>query len=256
MALDDLHRVALLELSRQSFADVAAPRDHDPLVRLFEAPEFTHDGPDVPPRGNEENLVVGLDYRIALRGNDVISAIDGCNARVDVGDVCAQCLELLMDERAVSVGLDRHQLQHAVGEVDDLQRPRILDESFNLIGHDLLGIDEHVDGHVFLGEEAGAGRVCVCAHPSDLHGGAEQRIADLTGHHVHFVGICHRHEEIGVFGSGPPQDVRMRSHALNRLDIEAVAEFAQSGGIAVNHRDVGILFREILCEGTADLASA
>ena len=58
----------------------------------------------------------------------------------------AQLLELLADERAAAQRLDADQAHAAVGEVEHLQRARILDQPHDVIGDELLRADRHVDG--------------------------------------------------------------------------------------------------------------
>ena len=67
VALDQLHLVALLERACQAQADVAAAGDHQRPHRILAAAQFRHDAADVLGRGDEEDLVVLVDDRVAAR---------------------------------------------------------------------------------------------------------------------------------------------------------------------------------------------
>ena len=154
----------------------------------------------------------------------------------------------------VRIDADRHQLDPAVRKVQHLEGARVLDEALDVVGDHLLRIDEHIDRHVLLREEAGPMHVDVGADARDLHGRAEQGIAHLACHHVHFVGIGDGDEHVRVLGPGASQDVGMRGHALDGLDVEAVAQSTEPIGVDIEHRDVGFLVRQILGQGATDLS--
>jgi hypothetical protein len=69
---------------REARADVAAAGEDQSLVGLLQAAEFAHHRADVLRRGDEEDLVVGLDDGVALR-------LDGAIVPVDGGDPVSTC---------------------------------------------------------------------------------------------------------------------------------------------------------------------
>src|SRR5690606_14851554 len=117
----------------------------DASNRSFEALHLAHDEPNVFGRGDEENLVAVLDDRIALRLDALSAAIDRRHPRVVSLDVRSELLELLADERAALAGAHADEPNEPIGKVEHLQGSRMLDQAHDVIGHELLGADRHID---------------------------------------------------------------------------------------------------------------
>jgi hypothetical protein len=73
--------------------------------------------------GDEEHFVVGFDHRVALGQDRPVTAENRRHAGFDIRHVLAQLAQLLAHQRPAVVGLHRHQLRLAFGEVDHLQAP-------------------------------------------------------------------------------------------------------------------------------------
>ena len=220
------------------------------------SPQLAHHRPDVGLGGDEEHFVVSFDHGIAMRLDRPVATEDRRHPGVDVGHVCADLAQLLADQGAAIVGLDRYQLRLAFGEVDHLQRAGVLDQALDVVGHHLLGADQHVDRNVVVVEQLFAGEVGRLTHPGDLGRGMEQRIGDLAGDHVGLVAVGDRYQHVGVIGAGLAQDRWQRATALYGADIEAIAEVAQAFAIGVDHRDVVGFAGQVFRQRAAYLACA
>ncbi|MCY1213466.1 hypothetical protein D9M72_252470 [compost metagenome] len=253
---DDLHLVTALDGFGQALADVAATGDHHALVAVFQAAQLAHHRANVPLGGDEEDFVVGLDHGVALGQDRPVAAEDGGHAGVHVGHVLADLAQLLAHQRPAVIGLDPHQLGLAFGEVDHLQGAGIFDQALDVIGHHLLGADQHVHRNGFVVEQAGAGQVGRFAYPGDLGRGVEEGVGHLAGDHVHFVAIGHRHQHVGIVGTCLAQHGGEGAAALHGTDVEAVAEVAQAVAVGVHHRDVIGFPREVFGQGATHLARA
>ncbi|MND82009.1 hypothetical protein D3C80_738230 [compost metagenome] len=164
--------------------------------------------------------------------------------------------QLLADQRTAVVGLDRHQLGLAFGEVDHLQGAGMFDQTLDVVGYHLLGADQHIDRDGVVVEQAGAGQVGRFAHPGDLGRGVEQGMGDLAGDHVGLVAVGYRHQHVGVVGAGLAQHGRERGAALDGTDVQAVAEVAQALAIGIDHGNVVGFAGQVLGQRTADLPCA
>ncbi len=121
----------------------------------------------------------------------------------------ADIAQLLADQRAPVVSPHCHQLYPAIGKIHYLQGAGLLHQSINVIGDDLLGTDDDVDGNSVLAEHAGVGCVLLGAHSRDFGGGVEQAAGDLAGDHVDFIITGDGDQHIGVLNAGAQQNRRM-----------------------------------------------
>ena len=109
-------------------------------------------------------------------------------------------------------GLDRHQPRQALGELQYLQGPRILDQPGDVLGDQVLGADQDVDGKaaqavqvlglVPLVEQLGLGQVGVGPDPADGGRGLVQQLGDLAGDHVGLIAVGDGNYHVAVFGTG------------------------------------------------------
>jgi hypothetical protein len=166
----------------------------------------------------------------AARNDGPAFAVDGGDPGVHPRHVLAQKAQLLAHQRAAVVGLDRHELNAAFREIQYLQRTGVLEQLPDVVGDHLLGVDEHVDGHVLAAEEAFAVQVGRRADAGDLGRRAEQRVADLAGHHVDLVAGGHGNQHVRIVCAGSAQHVGMRRPALNRLNVELGAQLLRAPG--------------------------
>jgi hypothetical protein len=64
-----------------------------------------------------------------------------------------------------------------------------------------------------------------------------QRVRDLAGHHVHFVGAGERDEDVGIGDAGRLEHRRIRGVAGDGADVEAVLQVAQQVLVGIDDRD-------------------
>ena len=133
----------------------------------------------------------------------------------------------------------------------------MVDEALDVLGHQLLGADEHVDRQAVGAEQLGAAGVLGGADAGDLGGRAEQRERHLAGHHVDFVAGGERDDDVRFGSAGRLEHRRVGGVAGDGAHVEPVLQVAQHLLVDVHHRDfVGLLAREVLGGGAADLAGA
>ena len=117
---------------------------------------------------DEEHFVVHLHYGF-VGGNDwAVLAEDRHHLGIDIGHMFAQRAQRLSHQRPAVVGAHAGKLHSAIGEIQHLQGAGMLQKLLDLAHHGTLGIDEHIDRHVFSAEELeldvvpiGAGEVFV-----------------------------------------------------------------------------------------------
>ena len=155
------------------------------------------------------------------------------------------------------VGAHGRQLYLAVREVQHLQGAGVGDQLLDVLGHQLFGADDDVHRDVIAIEQLLlVYQVLGGAHPGYLGGGMEQGVGHLAGHHVDLVTVGDRHQHVGVFGAGLEQGVGVRGLAGDGADVQPVLQGAELVAVGVDHRDVVLLYGQVLGQGTADLAGA
>ena len=109
-------------------------------------------------RGDEEDLVVLLDRRVALGIDAAAAAIDRRDPDLEVGNVRAQRLQLVADELAALQRAHADEQHAAVRELEHLQGARIADQALDVVGDELLRADREVDRDRVLAEQLRRGR--------------------------------------------------------------------------------------------------
>jgi hypothetical protein len=238
IAFDHPDLVAIGQCLGQAPSDVATAAHHDSLVGLFQLPQLRRHRADVLLRGHEEDLVLGLNHGIAVGADRAIAPEDGRNAGLDARHVGADLAQLVTDQRPSVVGLDPDQRHQPVGEVQDLQRARMLDQALDLAGDDRLRRDQHVDRDRIRPEQSRIVVVTAFAHPGDLGADPEQGRPDLAGEHVHFVGVGDRDQHLGLPRTGRLQHARVAAEAVDGPDIEVAGDGLQTVDTGIDHRHV------------------
>ena len=254
------HGEAWLDGARQVLADAPAAGDEHPAGALFGAAEFRHHVRDVRGRGEEKHVVVRFDDGVILRDDGPVAAKDGGHPRLHVAHVAPQRLP---NQRPVAARLHGDELDAAVREIHHPRGARMLQQFRDLLRHHALRVDEHVDGHVFAGEEGlllvvqmAARLVGIRPDAGDLHGSAEHGVAHLAGHHVHFVVRGHGDEHVGILGAGQIQHVRPRCVAGHRADVEPPPQLGEPRLVGIDEGDVEVFAGEVLGQRAADLPGA
>jgi hypothetical protein len=173
------------------------------------------------------------------------------------------------DERAAAQRLEPDQPHLARREIDDLQRPRVADQSLDVLRDRLLGAQVHVHGEpvrrairgcdrgglgrrrVGRHEQAAVTRVIAGADPRDLGPGAEQAPGDVTRHHVGLVAVGQRDDHVGITRAGRFERARTRGVALHGADVDAVLQVAQQRFVEVDDGDVVGFFPGEVVRGRA-----
>ena len=255
IALDELHLVGFLERLGEPETDVAAARDDDPLDRVVLLAHLVHDAADVVAGREEKDLVAVLDDRIALGADAAALAIDRHDAGVELAQMLGQLAQTVADQVATFQRAYTDQAHFAVGEFEDLQRAGIADQALDILGDELLGADEDVHGQGFIAEKLRPARVFGRADACDFRRRAEQGEGHLARHHVDFVAVGERDDDIGLGRAGRLQHGRVGGVSRHRADIEPVLEIAQDLLIEVDDSDfVRFFAREVVGCGPADLA--
>ena len=211
-----------LQGGRESPPDVAATRQYDPAYRLVELAQLSHHRAAVLLRGDEEHLVVGFDHGVAL-GNDPDAPTEyRRDPGLDRRHPGRELTQRMTDEGTAVVGLHAHELHPSLGEIQHLQRPGGLDEPVDVLGDELLGADDEIDGEGVPREELAVPEIGRGAHARDLGRRAEDRPGDLACDHVRLVAAGHREHEVGVFRPGAGQHVGVRRVPVDRPDVEVI----------------------------------
>ena len=135
--------------------------------------------------------------------------------------------------------------------------PGLLDQPFDVFGDQLLGADPHVHGQRAVGEQASWRGVFRGADARDLGRRAVQRVRDLAGDHVHFVGAGQRHQHVGVGDAGGLEHGRIRGVAGDGAHVDAALQVAQHVLVGIHDRDFVVrLARQVLGRSAADLTGA
>ena len=245
----------MLDALGEPVADVAAAGDQDALVVVLQPAQFAHHRADIVLGGDEEDLVVRFDHRVAFRNDGAAATENGGHPGVHIGHVPAQFAQLVAHQRPAVIGAYRHQLHPATGKVHYLEGAGVLDEPLDVVGDHLLGADDHIDGQgVFIEQLVRPAGVVGGTDAGDFRGGAEQGVGHLTGDHVHLVGVGDRDQHVRVFGAGILEHRRVTAHAMHGADIQTVAQFAQPFRIGIDDGDVVALVGQVFGQGAAHLA--
>ncbi len=221
VALDDLEVMIALQALGQAGADIAAAGEQDPVDRFAQLAQLRHDRRDIARGRKEEDDIVDLDPRIAPGNDRLVAAKDGRDPGLDAfGQQLLERHQLTSHDRSVVIGPGGHQLGAAVGKIEDLQRAGVFDQSLEVIGDQLFGTDQHIDRRVLTSEQLWMVQIIGRADTRDLGRRTEQRIGDLTGHHVGFIGIGQGDEQLRILDAGPDEGLGMGCMTQHGTDVE------------------------------------
>src|SRR5690606_15608862 len=258
LVLDEFYVVHGFESLREPRTDVAAARDHDASHRGFQALHLAHHESNVFGRGDEEDLVVVLDDRIALGLDALPAAVDGCDPSVMAFDVRRELLELLADEGAAFACPNADETYATVGEVEHLQRAGMLDQAHHMIRHELLRADRDVDTErtIFTREQFRVTRVVGRTNARDASSFlVEQGRDDLACDDVNFVAVRERDDNVRIACTAGIERARIRAVARNSANVDAILQIPQHLLVHVDDGDLVRLFaREVIRRRPTDLA--
>ena len=153
LRLDDLDLESIFQRLGQSRPDMAAASDDQALDHLVQLAQFADDGAGIL-AGGDENLVVGRNDGVAFRNDRPALAEDGGHPGIDTRHVLRQGAQRLAHQRAAFVGLDAHQPNLIIGEIQHLQGTGMLDDMADVVRHQLFGADQHIDRQRLIAEQA------------------------------------------------------------------------------------------------------
>ena len=163
---------------------------------------------------------------------------------------------MLADQQAAFIGLGGHQLCQAIGKIQHLQRPGVLDQAVDVLGDQLLGADQHIDGRVLAGEQFRVIGVGGRAHPRHARGRIEQGIGYLAGGHVDFVGVGHRDDQVRVLDTRAHQNLGVGGMTVHHADIQVVLQHAEARLVGIDHGNVVVFIGQAVRNRGADLAGS
>ena len=152
-------------------------------------------------------------------------------------------------QRAAVKCAHRREADLAVGELQHLQRFWKLQQLGDVVGDQLFRADRHVHGEIFARKDFRVGQIIRRADARDLGRRVEQGRGELARHHIGFVALRDREQQIGVFQARLRQYCRMRRVAAYGAHIEAILQPAQAIRVGIDNGDVVGLRREIFRDG-------
>ena len=122
----------------------------------------------------------------------------------------------------------------------------------------IVGRDDVIDGHVLTAEQIGPNwrQVFLLTDPRDLQRHIEQRVGDLAGHHIDFIGEGYSDQHIGVRDAGPFQNIRKRGQPDDATHVLAFADLANQSLVLIDHRYIIVFVRQMFGDAGTDQAGA
>jgi hypothetical protein len=113
----------------------------------------------------------------------------------------------------------------------------MLDDAADVVGHQLLGADQHVNRQAphRLEQRLLMGDVAARPDPGDLGRGIEQGVGDLTGDHVDFVVVGQRDQHVGVGCTRLFQHAGMRGVTADGAEIQPILQGLQAFSVSIDH---------------------
>lgn len=91
------------------------------------------------------------------------------------------------------------------------------------------------------------------ADTGDTVRGIKQRVGDLAGDHVGFVGVGDGDQHVGVFCAGFAQHPRVGTMPLNHPQIEFILQLTQAAGIGIDDGDIVVFTHQVFRQRPANL---
>jgi len=196
---------------------------------------------------DEKDLVTLLDDRVSLRQHGLALPVNRGDSPLGIRYMFFERCNTLADQQAVAISLHADQAHTTVSKIENLRRPGIQNELFNVLTHQLLGADTYVDRDRVLCEQVLGIHVFRRADTSNLRWRVEQRVGHLACDHVGFVGVGEGDDNVSVIRSGAIEHLRMRGMTNHRADIEPVLQFTQHVRPHVDNGDlVGLFARQVI----------
>jgi len=214
VGLDHLHAVAADQLAREPQPHLAAAGDHHPAHRLVAPGQRVEHAADVLRRREHEDLVAGLNARGAVADDLVVDAalvgaVDRDETHVDVGHQLRQFGDDVAHHRAAADRAHGDEADASVGELEHLQRLRVLDQLAHIARDRRFRADHRVDREPLARDGRHAVDELGRAQPRDRGRDVEQVVRQLAGDEVGFVEWRAGDQHVGVVRSGGAEHRRM-----------------------------------------------
>ena len=104
----------------------------------------------------------------------------------------------------------------------------------------LFRADHDVDWHVVTPVQIriDRGQIGLAAQTGNLAIDAKDRMGNLTGHHVHLIGMGGGDDHLGITGTSPIQYVGIAGETRNPLNIQRIGGASYQLCVTINNRDV------------------
>ena len=168
-----------------------------------------------------------------------------------------ECGDALTDQQAVTIGPDANQSHATVREIEHLRCAGVENKLFDKRTNELLRADAHIDRNRILGKQLVGIHILSRANACDFCGRTKLGVGDLAGHHVGFVRVGQRDDDVGIAGTGSFEDFRIGGVSYDRAYVEPVLKLTKNLGPLVDNGDlVGLFSRQVIGRGRTHLTCA
>ena len=208
--------------------------------------------------GDEIDLVAGKHLVVAAGDDRLIVTDDRHDFQVEVGEQACELAQRRVQDRAFIGTDDADNANLAIRQRDHVEGAGHLEPAGHGAGDFDLRRDDDVDRHVLAGEQVGPDRrqIALVTDAGDLGRDVEQRMGNLTCHHVDLVGQRDRDDHVGLGGASLLKHIGVGSKSNHRLNVQGVADLLDQLRRLVDHGDVVVLGREVARDVGADLTRA
>ncbi len=234
--LDQFDVEGLLQQLGHPASHQAAAQDHDPVTVLLLHAGQGHQLGQVLVPGHDEDLIAGQDFMPSAGDDGADPACDRNHPKGEFGMLARDFFELLVGHQRVVLDTGGHELNLALGDVDDLVAGAQFDQPDDFLGGQLFGVDDQIDLQVPGSEDGILGAELQRADPGDLARDAET-VGDDGGQHVHGVVVGDGDEIIHLprIGFAPAADAH--GIALDQPGIQAAVGVADQPGFRLDDGD-------------------
>ena len=155
---------------------------------------------------------------------------------VEIGKQLGELAERRVDDGAAFLAAYGDHSQAPAAERQHVESARHLEPALDGTSDLNFRRDNQVDRHVVAAEEIRPSRVeiALVAHPRDFLRHVEQRVRNLTRHHVDFVGVGHGDDHFSVLGVCFLKHVGQRCISDDRSGVNRVGEPLHDSPVAVD----------------------
>jgi hypothetical protein len=145
---------------------------------------------------------------------------------VEIWEDTRQLAQRCVDNRTIFTASDPHHPNASIREGNTFERPRHLQTPrYGARDLDLRG-NNYIDWHMVAAEQIcpyGL-QIALVANPGNFGWHIKQRMRDLTGNHIDFIGLGYGDDHVDIRRPCSFQDIRMRGKSDKSLDIEGIPD--------------------------------